>query len=199
MKNDLIAIGKVVSLSISGNACSSVSYNLAGPLHDIHQGLTRKISSHDNVYMSTSSLKKGDEVFNWRTWTALSVEELSDIENELGHRIDFGMLLENIVIEGIPKFSQLLPTTRLVFQASEKGTELAKGVSSFAKRPILAVWEENGPCKTVGKRLEEHHKKEGLAAEFVKVAQRRRGLMGFVLSAGLLQCGDTVLVYPPVE
>ena len=64
---------------------------------------------------------------------------------------------------------------------------------------VLAVWEENGPCATVGERLEKHHAKPGLKTDFIRAAQGKRGVMGLVLSAGEVRVGDTVLAYPPVK
>ena len=191
-KNELMATGKVTSLSINGKPSRwYVTFTLDGPYTDSHSGLVRKLSDHDGVYTKTSHMKKGAKVFNWRSWTALSLEEIEEIESSLKLKIPQGCLLENIVISGIPNFSKLKPTTRLVFQSND----------NFLKdnRAVLAVWEENGPCGTVGKRLEEHHKKPGLKTDFIAAAQNKRGLMGIVLYAGIIAIGDSVLVYPPVE
>jgi MOSC domain-containing protein YiiM len=150
------------------------------------------LSGHDGAYIRTSRLQKDSEVFNWRSWTGISQEELAGIENDLGLRVPSGCLLENIIVSGIPNFSKLPPTSRLVFPGMY---EDGKGVT----QAILAVWEENSPCDGVGKRLEAHHKQPGLSARFIKAAQNKRGVMGLVLSPGEVRVGDTVLVYPPVQ
>ena len=115
----------------------------------------------------------------------MSSEEILGIEQALGYKIPVGCLLENIRISGISNFSKLAPTTRLVFPANT------------AEQVILAVWEENGPCKTVGKRLAQTYENNDLEARFVREAKDRRGVMGIVLSGGIIQKGDEVLVYPP--
>lgn len=185
-----IAQGFVVSLAINGDPVPQITFNPDGPLGDIHAGFDRKLSGHDGDYIRTSGLLKGAAVFNWRSWTGVSVEELASVEQALNYEIPIGCLLENIRIEGIPHFSKLTPGTRLVFP-----TNHTAGITSQA---ILAVWEENGPCRTVGERLENLHGSQGLKTTFIREAQNKRGVMGFVLAAGVVRLGDSVLVYPPV-
>lgn len=186
-----IATGLVSSLAINGERVLNIKFELDGPVGDKHAGFRRRLSGHDGGYIKTSGLVKGAPVFNWRSWTGLSLEEMTEVEQALGHKIPHGCLLENITISGIPNFSKLEPGTRLVFPA-----HMADGNVTQA---ILAVWEENGPCRTVGERLEAHHSIEGLKTRFIHEAQNKRGVMGFVLSAGTVSYSDQVLVYPPVR
>ncbi|MDB5194845.1 MAG: hypothetical protein JWO84_29 [Parcubacteria group bacterium] len=196
MTYDRIATGKVTSLSVNGYAVRELFFQPTGPDGDNHKGFLRQLSGHDRDYLRTSGLQRGDQVFNWRSWTGLSKEELEEVEALLDARIPQGCLLENMMVEGIPNFSKLHPTTRLVFPHRDQ-PELFDERKTVGQA-ILAVWEENGPCKTVGKRLEDHHGIEGLMSRFVEAAKGKRGVMGFVLSPGLVQVGDTVLVYSPV-
>lgn len=182
-----IATGYVESLAVNGQPTAGLHFSLVGPSGDAHHGHTRALSGHDGEYLRTSALVKGDQVFNWRSWTALSAEEVFEIERDLGLPVPAGCLLENLRIAGIPNFSRLAPTSRLVFP-KHSATQL-----------ILAVWEENGPCGTVGRRLEAHHSRPGLSTDFIAAAQHRRGLMGFVLAPGSVLVGDPVHVYPPVQ
>lgn len=186
-----IATGVVESLCVNGNPAESVLFLLDGPYGEIHSGFTRNLSGHDGEYMRTSALTKGKTVFNWRTWTGLSREEVTDIESKIGVAVPQGCLLENITVSGIPNFSKLEPATRLVFPA--------KNNCGNGKQAILAVWEENGPCKGVGQPLEDYHRAPGLKTRFIAAARNRRGVMGFVLAAGRVNVGDKVLVYPPVR
>ncbi len=188
----LLARGFVSSLAINGETVNSITLALDGPVGDTHSGMTRQLSGHDGDYVRSSALRKGHEVFNWRSWTAISDDELDLIEEALGQTIPPGCLLENMIICGIPDFSRLPPTSRLVFpNRAEAGQP--------AEQAVLAVWEENGPCSTVGQRLEDHYGYEGLATRFVREAQGKRGVTGFVLSPGVVQPNDEVLVYPPVS
>lgn len=186
-----IATGKVESLCINGQPVEKIFFDIDGPVGDKHRGHTRLLSGHDGEYIRTSARKKGESALNWRTWTGLSREELSGIEKALGVSIPIGCLLENITFSDIPNFSELLPTTRFVFPDKEG--------DRYTHQAILAVWEQNGPCRTVGERLARHHGNEDLTAQFVAHAVGRRGLMGVVLTAGYIEVGDVVQVYPPVQ
>ena len=183
--------GTVTSLALNGERAFSVMFGLDGPIGDRHAGFDRHLSGHDGAYIKTSQLQKGARVFNTRSWTGLSIEELAAIEAEIGYDIPIGCLLENITFGGIPNFSQLEPGTRLVFPAHT--------INGHTHQAILIVWEENGPCRTVGERLENHYDAKGLKTDFVRFAQHKRGVMGFVYSAGPVSWKDPVLVYPPVR
>jgi hypothetical protein len=65
-------------------------------------------------------------------------------------------------------------------------------------RVALLVFEQNGPCSTVGARLAKLHARPELTFEFVKAASERRGVVGTVHMAGLVLMHDEVLIYPPV-
>ncbi len=191
MKNEPIATGRVEGLCINGVVVLSAYFDFRGPVGDKHSELTRHLSGHDGGYIRTSDLKKGDVVINCRQWTALSKEELLEIEHSLGCIIPPGCLLENLVISGVPEFSRLLSGSRLVFPKREHfGCE---------SQLILAVWEENNPCHVVGRRLQDHHGIPGLSTKFISSAQHRRGVMGFVFSPGPVEVGDEVVVYPPMQ
>jgi hypothetical protein len=186
----LLATGKVESLSLNGNPTQTITFALDGPMGDAHRKFARQLSGHDGGYIRSSALQKGARMFNWRSWTGLAVEEIAEMEQSLGCTIPQGCLLENITVSGIPNFSQLTPASRLVFPHRPEEQH---------PQAILAVWEENGPCKTVGQRLEDHHQRPGLKTDFVAAAQGKRGVMGFVLAAGHVAVGDQVLVYSPVS
>lgn len=186
-----IGVGIVRSLAVNGQPVKAIYFGFAGPQGDSHAQLTRPLSGHDGDYIKTSSLVRGSRVFNTRTWSALSSEEMREIEKELECTIPIGILLENMVVEGIPGFSVLKPTSRLVFPRRE--------ISEGIVQAVLAVWEENGPCETVGARLESFYlNRPGLKTDFVRAAQHRRGNVGIVYSPGRVEVGDMVTVYPPV-
>jgi hypothetical protein len=191
VNNIPIAEGIVESLAINGEPVPKIMFELEGPVGDNHAGFVRYLSGHDSGYIRTSNLSAGSLVFNWRSWTGLSTSEINALNLTLGYDIPVGCLLENIIFSKIPNFSKLEPGTRLVFPAWD--------IDSKPCQAILAVWEENGPCKTVGKRLENHYNVPGLTTDFVRAAQGKRGVMGFVLSPGLVCRHDQVLVYPPVR
>lgn len=191
MKSELIGIGRVASLCIDGTIVDQIEYGRDGPIGDKHRGFTRTLGGHDAAYARTSKLRKGAPILNWRAWTALSLEEIAETEKALGVEIPPGCLLENMSISGIPNFSKLAPTTRLVFP---ERTQRDQNIQA-----ILAVWEENTPCAVVGARLAGHYDQPHLAQRFVVEARNRRGVVGLVLAPGLVEKGDKVLVYSPVS
>ncbi len=192
VNTDLIAEGKVESLAVNGISIYSLYFYLNGPEDDTHMGFARSLSGHDSDYIKTSERKKGDVVFNWRSWTGLCVSEIAEVERILQVPIPVGCILENVRFSGIPNFSELPPASRLVFPS-------AMGRGGRDEQAWLAVWEKNGPCATVGRRLADHHNNSDLTTTFVRAAQNRRGVMGFVLSPGWVSVGDKVLVYPPMK
>ena len=191
MKHCPLAEGKVEALCRNGEEVSSLLFDLQGPSGDRHTGYSRGLSGHDGAYLRTSALPKGALVFNWRSWTGVSAEEMREVEKKLGRTVPSGCILENIRVSGIPNFSKLPPTSRLVFPP--------RGSGHTRTQAILAVWEENGPCATAGGRVAVHHGELRLKAKFVEAALGKRGVMGFVLSAGWIEVGDSVRVFPPVE
>jgi hypothetical protein len=191
LKSELIAVGRVASLCIDGTSVDQIEYGLDGPGGDRHRGFTRALGGHDGAYARTSKLRKGAPILNWRAWSALSLEELAETERALDVEIPPGCLLENMIISGIPHFSKLAPTTRLVF--------LERRHRDQNTQAMLAVWEENTPCAVVGARLAEHHNQPRLKQQFVREARNRRGVVGLVLAPGLVENGDVVSVYSPVS
>jgi len=184
----LLSKGNVLSLCINAQQVEEIVFELDGPVGDNHKGFSRIVSGHDGGYIRTSALKKKESrVFNWRSWTAISKEEIDEISKEINLPIAEGDFQENIIFSGIAGFSQLPPTSRIVFPYHENEGQL-----------ILAVWEENGPCVGVGKPFAEKHCDPSLSSVFIKAALHKRGVMGIVLSAGIARVGDEVQVYPPL-
>ncbi len=113
---------------------------------------------------------------------------MAELEATLWVKVPPGVFLENLIISGVPNFSKLAPTSRIV------------GQKRGGSQAILAVWGENGPCHVIGERLADLYKKEpGIGKKVITEAEGKRGVMGLVYSAGRIEVGDEVLVYPPVE
>lgn len=144
---------------------------------DSHSGLTR--SSCTRV---RSQYPKGTEIRNTRQISAVSAEELKQIESKM--ELD---LLQpewvgaNLVVSGLPDFTQLPPSSRLI---------AANGTS-------LVVDMENAPCRFPGDIIEQY--KPGYGKLFPKAALRLRGVTLWVECTGVLSVGDCMTLHiPPV-
>lgn len=134
---------------------------------------------------------KGQECFNMRQWSAISKEEMEATAKAMGiEGIAPGLLGENLIVSGIPNFSQLPSGTLLFF----------KGPGGEIRPTILCVYAENGPCEIPGKAIQDlHPNKTGLKSGFIRHAKDRRGLVGWVMCSGFIKTGDTVVVHVPEQ
>ncbi len=135
-------------------------------------------------------IPKGHEVSNMREFSAVSVEELREIQERLGlpEAVPLGCLGENLVISGIPNLTQL-PCGSLLTFADERGVR---------RTTVLAVWGANNPCRIPGENVQVHFPDvPKVAARFPKAAMGRRGIVGFVFCSGFIKRGDQVTVLLP--
>ena len=133
---------------------------------------------------------KGTEIANHREFSAISVEEMSEIAQAMNLRttIPLGCLGENLVLSGIPKLTELPTGTMLFFRKDEQQIRTA----------VLVVWSENTPCQEPGKAIQHRFSDiPGLARLFPKAAIGKRGVVGSVYSSGNIHIGDTVIVKIP--
>jgi hypothetical protein len=149
---------------------------LDGPLGDCHTGPTRKSDSR------TLPLYKRDiDIRNVRQLTILASEELADIAARLNiPAIEPSWFGANMVVQGIPDFTMLPPSTRLQFPSGA----------------TLVVDMENYPCSQIAKVVEQHH--PGTQFHVVKAAMHKRGVTAWVEREGQIETGDAIkVVIPP--
>lgn len=198
MKIDALQlVGKVERVLIAhqhGTHVSSASEKIKfiqgyGVIHDNHAG-PRLIDIRDSTVLRFG-LPKGMECFNTRQWSAVSQEELSEIAGLMEiPTIDHGLLGENIVVSGIPRFTQLPSGTQLFF----------KGSKSELRSVVLCVHRENNPCYIPAEAIQSRFpEKEKLVGAFTKHAKHRRGVVGFVLCSGFVKEGDTIIAEVPEQ
>ena len=159
-----------------------------GVKDDSHAGV-RLLDSRETALRSFT-FHKGMEVANCREFSAVSVEELARIARGMKlAEIPHGCLGENLVVSGIPKFTQLPPGTLLFFcHAGEEPTA------------VLAVWGENGPCIAPGEILQAKFPNiPKLASLFPKAAIGKRGIVGIGYVSGEIWAGDEVVVKIPQQ
>jgi len=179
-------VARVVSVHSGSNADlskeehASIRVELDGIVGDRHRSYTRKAWEGDKQ-------PEGTVRRNERQWSAVSVEELADIQVELGlvEPLTASSLGANLLLSGIPHLSTLPKGTLLKFPS---GVE-------------LMVEEYNPPCREMGQKLAGIHStssgKPLLFSDFSKAAKLTRGIVGVVEAAGSISSGDdaTVEVY----
>lgn len=147
----------------------------AGIAGDCHGGLTRLSCSR-----VTAQYPKGTEIRNVRQLSVLSAEELSEIARSMGlDAIDPAWVGASMVIEGIPDFSHVPPSSRLL----------------AASGACIAVDMENRPCVLPGRVIETEA--PGFGAKFKTAATGRRGVTAWVEAEGRVAVGDRLTLHVP--
>lgn len=156
---------------------ASVEATLEGFAGDKHTGPTRRADARAPWH------PRGTIVWNDRQVSLVSAEELAVIAEALDlPEVRPEWLGANVLVEGVPAFTQLPPMTRL---------QCAGGVT-------LTVTAENHPCIGPGREVAAAHGRDDvLARAFVKAAMRRRGLVAVVERAGTITLGETITLTAP--
>jgi len=146
-----------------------------GPEGEAHGGLTR--SSCSRV---TGQYRRGTTIRNVRQFSVLSAQELAAIAATMHlESLDPALLGANLVIDGIPDFSLVPPSSRL--QAESGAT--------------LVVDMENRPCTLPAKVIESAY--PGFGKRFKPAAAGRRGVTAWVEAEGMLHLGQRVTLHIP--
>lgn len=160
--------------------CASIQAELDGLVGDRHRSIERESwGAGDKQPLGT--IRR-----NERQWSAVSIEELTEISANLDLKEPLlaATLGANLCFEGIPDLSRL-----------PKGTIL-----KFPSGAELMVEEYNPPCLDMGKKLASMHAtnsgKPLRDTAFSTAAQYLRGLVGVVEVSGAIHGGDTVTVIP---
>ncbi len=149
----------------------------AGPPEECHAGLTRPSCSRVKL-----QYERGTEIANARQLSLLSEEELASVAADMGiPRIAPEWTGANVILSGIPDFSSIPPSSRLIFES---------GAS-------VAVDMANGPCRFVAEEIEKEY--PGRGRPFPTVALDRRGVTARVERPGALEIGMRVRLHIPVQ
>lgn len=170
-------IGRVADResSLAAEPLSEVAVSYAGIAGEEHAGLTRPSCSR-----VVAQYPKGTEIRNVRQFSVLSVEELAAIAAKMGvERIDPAWVGASLVVEGIPDFTHLPPSSRL------------QGPDGVA----LVVDMENRPCHLPAKVIDAHL--PGVGGRFKAAAQGRRGVTAWVEREGRLALGEMLRLHVP--
>ena len=156
---------------------SSIAAELDGIVGDAHRSYSRKAWAGDKQ-------AEGTVRRNERQWSAVSVEELAEIQvsMDLTDAPTPTELGANLCLSGVRQLSRLPKGTVLKFPS---GTE-------------LIVEEYNPPCHDMGKKpAGTHTTRSGeplSSTAFSKASKLNRGLVGVVEVSGVINAGDEVQI-----
>ncbi len=170
-------LGRVVDSAdtLRAEPLETAQLSFSGIDGECHSGVTRR-----SCVRVTAQYPKGTEIRNVRQLSVLSAEELDATAAEMGlERIDPAWVGASMVIDGIPDFTHIPPSSRL---------QMPSGAS-------ITVDMENRPCVLPGREIEKDH--EGFGASFKPAAKNRRGITAWVEREGPVALGNTVTLHIP--
>jgi len=153
----------------------SLKATFAGIEGETHAGI-----SVPSCTRMTPLYRKNTPIANTRQVSILSAEEMAQIAAKMGlESLSPSLLGATMVVEGIPDFSHIPPSSRL---------QNASGAT-------LTVDMENRPCVLPAKPIEAHH--AGFGAKFKAAANGRRGVTAWVEREGVFRVGDRLRLHVP--
>ena len=173
----IVWLGRVEnrSAALRSTPVTEVTARFEGIEGEDHGGVTRASCSR-----VTSQYPKGTPIKNTRQLCIVSAEEMAEIASEIGvDAFDPEWCAANIVIEGIPDFTHIPPSSRL---QTQDGT-------------TLTIDMENRPCHLPAPVIDEDAPGHGRA--FKAAAKGRRGVTAWIEREGLLRVGDRVTLHIP--
>lgn len=167
----------VKDLVITAEPVAEMLLSFAGPPGEVHAGETRPSCSR-----VTALYPKGTTIRNVRQLCVVSAEEMAAVAAELGiEAFDYAWVGASVVVEGIPDFTHLPPSSRL------QGPD---GVT-------LVVDMENLPCQEPAVTIEKVRPGQGKG--FKAAAKGRRGVTAWVEREGVLRVGDVLSLHVPAQ
>ena len=161
--------------SLRAEGAAELLLGWGGPEGESHAGRTRPSCSR-----VVAQHARGTEIANVRQLTILSREELDEVAAEMGlDEVDPALLGATMVIEGIPDFSRVPPSSRL---QGPDGT-------------TLVIDMENRPCHLPAREID--REVPGAGAAFKAAAHGRRGVTAWVERPGRLAAGDALRLHVP--
>lgn len=176
-KTEAILVNSSPEKDLSSSRVDSVEVSYEGFAGESHSGLLRKSCVRvRNLY------QQGTEIRNVRQISILSSEDIQQIADNMGvSHLQPEWVGANLLVSGIPRFSKLPPSTRLIFES---------GAS-------LVIDLENSPCKYPGEIIERFH--PGSGSKFARAAVGLRGVTAWVEREGHIKTGDTIQVFMPPQ
>ncbi|MEC9198724.1 MAG: MOSC domain-containing protein [Pseudomonadota bacterium] len=161
--------------ALASQPLEEMTLDFGGVATEAHAGVTRPSCSR-----VISQHPRDTTIANVRQLTIMSAEEQAQIAEEMGvDSFNPAWAGVSIVIEGIPDFTRVPPSSRL---QSEDGT-------------TIVIDMENRPCHLPAREIEKDA--EGAGGKFKAAAKHRRGVTAWVERPGTLRIGDTVRLHIP--
>ena len=177
LTGEILWLGRVPvdASDIQSISVDQIDVGWEGFAGETHSGLTRPA-----CVRVKKQYARYTEIRNTRQISILSREELA----EVAERLDIPDIRPewvgaNMVLRGIPDFTLIPPSSRLIFE---------NGVS-------LTVDTENAPCKYPAEMIEAAHPGHGKA--FPAKARSKRGVTAWVERIGSLSVGDVCRLHIP--
>lgn len=166
------------AVTLETEPLQSMQLGFGGYEAEVHGGLTRPSCSRVlDLYP-----RRGTEIANARQLSVLCADEMADIARDLGlEALDPAWLGASIVLRGIPDFTHVPPSARLL---SDKGTS-------------LCIDMENLPCHQPALTMKPHAPQA--ATGFKNAAKGRRGVTARVEAPGCLRIGDRLRLFVPAQ
>jgi len=174
---EAVLVNSTPAAGLASTRVDSVRVSYAGFEGESHSGLVRP-----SCVRVRHQYPQGTEIRNTRQVSLVSVEELAVIAANMGiDKLEPEWLGANLLVSGIPDFSQIPPSTRMI----------------FAGGAALVVDLENSPCKYPGEIIERHH--PGYGSKFARAALGLRGVTAWVEREGSIDTGDSIRLFVPPQ
>jgi hypothetical protein len=170
-------LGRVVDQkdNLRSEVLTEANLTFEGLEGEMHSGLTRL-----SCVRVSDQYPEDTVIRNVRQLTILSREELEETAAAMGaESLDPALLGASMVVEGIPDFSHVPPSSRL---------QVPSGAS-------LTVDMENRPCTYLSRDIAKDHRELGI--KFKPAAENRRGVTAWVEREGKVSVGDEVRLHVP--
>ncbi len=173
------SLGRAPGAAIGSRPLPALELTHEGIPGDRHAGFLRPAD------VRVPWFNRGEAIQNERQLSLVSMEDLAVIAANLGvDRVEPEWLGANLAVEGLRDFSFIPRGTRLFFPSGA----------------VLAVTDQNAPCRTAGREVERHFPAmAGLSLRFAAAARRLRGVVACVDRPGTIKAGEEFKVRIPEQ
>lgn len=179
LTGEIVWLGRVADRDVTmrSDPVDALEFGFDGVVGEHHSGLTRASCARVKTQYPV-----GTEIRNTRQVSILSVEELAATAAAMDiPDIHPEWVGATIVVSGIPDFTQIPPSSRLIWE---------DGAS-------LTVDLENAPCIFPAREIDRHH--PGAGPRYKPAAKGRRGVTAWVERPGRVRLGGRFTLHIPPQ